>query len=64
MSELKTIINHPSLRKQTLCPICKGFKDLKLICYWECYHKHGLRYRNKAIDRVLDEAEIELNNRN
>jgi hypothetical protein len=41
-----------------VCPLCDGTKSLGLVCCWECYRRHGLRYGNPEIERLLDAAEL------
>ncbi len=57
---MKIEIDHPKVRASENCPICRGNKDLMLVVCWHCYKEHGLKYGNPEIERIIEQAEIQL----
>ncbi len=52
------MIDHPYIRAQTVCSLCKGKKDTGLVICWPCYRRHDMRNGGDVVaNRLIAIAE-------
>jgi hypothetical protein len=54
-------VDHPKIRNQEVCPLCKLHKPLNLVVCWGCWHNYEMRLGNSEAEKVLDLFEASLN---
>jgi hypothetical protein len=53
-------LDHPLIRNDHHCPLCRGYKTPGNVTCWSCYREHDLRRRNAQADTIIDAREAAL----
>jgi len=54
---------HPDygfVRRERVCPLCLGPKDLGLVCCWGCYRSRDVKHCNPEAEAIIAKREIDL----
>jgi hypothetical protein len=54
-----TTLDHPNLRRSTVCPFCSKPKERGLVVCWQCYRVNNIRNGGETERVLLDIAEEE-----